>query len=135
MSLQTFRNRLDFWIRPLRSLRTDEPDDFKVNFDGRALRYEDHLGAVDFSLDWAPGTCGVLSHCGTPTLELDGGKRRASAGPRYEIAARRAKEFLEWGGFDVQIFDPLTQARDEERVREEGYFADLLGEPKGAHTR
>lgn len=131
MSLQTLRNRLNFWLRPLRPLREDQPDDFKVNFDGRVLRYEDHFGIVDFSLDWAPGTCGVLSRCGTPTLELDAGSKRASAGPRYEMAVRRAKEFLEWGGFDVRIFDPLTNARDEDRVREEGYFADLLGEPMG----
>lgn len=119
---QTLRNRLAFWFRPWRPLRADQPDDFKVYFDGRALEYQDHLGKLELSLDWAPGTCGVFSHWGTPTLELDGGAKRAALGARYDIAVQRAKEFLEWGGFQVEIFDPLSHHRKAAPLREEWRF-------------
>lgn len=122
VSFQSLRKRLDFWLRPWRPLRADQPDDFKVSFDGRALEYEDHLGKLTFQLDWIPGTCGVLSHCGTAILELEGGKRRVSLGSRYDMAARRAKDFLEWGGLQVQVFDPVNSFREATALHQEWHF-------------
>lgn len=122
MSFQTLRNRLAFWVRPWLPLRASQPDDFKVRFDGRELEYEDHLGKLTFGLDWAPGTCAVFSHCGVLTLELASAPRRAALGARHDLAVRRAREFLAWGGFQVQIFDPVSGRREISHLHEEWRF-------------
>ena len=75
------------------------PDDFTVRFStevARVLECDDAIGRITFTLD--AGEKGDRSIC------LEHHPESFPRGPRYDLAFRRAKEYLESCGYEVEIY-------------------------------
>ena len=75
------------------------PTDFTVRFStevARVLQCDDATGRIEFALD--TGSKGDRSIC------LEHHPAGWPRGPRYDAAFRRAKEYLESCGYEVEIY-------------------------------
>jgi hypothetical protein len=77
----------------------NDPADFMVRFStkvARLLECDDAAGRIEFTVD--AGSKGDRSVC------LEHHPFVSTRGPRYDLAFRRAKEYLQSCGYEVEIY-------------------------------
>ena len=77
----------------------ERPADFTVDFSrevARVINYDDSQGRIEFTVD--------SSDNGDKWVVLEHHPRSWPRGPRYDLAFKRTKQFLEACGFGVEIY-------------------------------